>query len=543
LPSEYHTGLSLWDYLVVALYGIGVIAIGAHYSRRQSNLGDYFLGGRKLNPVVVGISTMATLVSTISYLTLPGEIIKHGFGVLWAVTSIVPAYFVIGYLIIPRIMQQEVVSGYQLLEARFGPTIRQAAACLFVLIRIAWVGLVVYTCGVALSAMTGWPLEYLLLGVGIVTTFYTVLGGIQAVVVTDVVQALILFLGAVGVVLFSMWKCSGVTAWWPNLGLPEVKAGLNWSHVPLVSFSMAVRISVIGMILHQFMWWILTASSDQLAIQRYLSTRDAKAARKSFLVNGIANTIVSIFLALTGIALLGFFLSSTRSVPPITDLLPSHASHTVADLTNEAASMSDLQRRAFVLAQGADKVFPWFIAHVLPAGLSGLLLAALFSAAMSSVSSGINSITSVIMVDFPRAFVRFAEDSAKVKAARWLGVGVGLTTTGISFLLQHIRGNFMDVAQKINLFFVAPLGALFFMAFFVKCANKYGGWAAIVSGFLVGLIMAYYGELYSWLTGSEIQATFTYTLAASFLASIAAGYLFSRLLSRFEPLSKKKRSV
>ncbi|MDH7602626.1 MAG: sodium/solute symporter [Armatimonadota bacterium] len=532
MPAEYHTGLSLWDYLVVAAYGLGVIAVGALYSRRQTNLSEYFLGGRKLNPIVVGISTMATLVSTISYLTTPGEIIKNGFGVLWAMVSIVPAYFVVGYIIIPRIMQHRVVSGYQLLEARFGLGIRQAAACLFVLIRIAWVGLVVYTCSVALSAMTGWPLEYLLVGVGLVTTLYTVLGGIRAVVITDVVQAVILFLGAVAVVAFAAWKAHSLWDWLPDLHNPHVKSGLNWPTVPWVSFSMAVRISVFGMILHQFMWWILTASSDQLAIQRYLSTNDAAAARKSFLVNGIANAVVSLFLVLTGIALLGFFLHPARPAPPVADLLSSRAAVALTDFRAGTGGISELQWKARVLAEGGDKVFPWFIAHVLPAGLSGLLLAALFSAAMSSVSSGINSITTVIMVDFHNAFSMFSHDSAKVRAARWLGVVVGLVTTGVSFLLQYIKGNFMDVAQKINLFFVAPLGALFFMAFFVKRANRYGGWAAVLTGFLVGLGMAYYGELYNWFTGMEIRATFTYTLAASFGASMAAGYLISLLFSR-----------
>ncbi len=529
---------------MVLLYGVGVVAVGVFYSRSQRNLNEYFLGGRKLNPILVGISTMATLVSTISYLTTPGEIIKNGFGIIWAMVSIVPAYFVIGYVIIPRIMENRVVSGYQLLEERFGLGVRQAAASLFALIRIAWVGLVVYTCSVALTAMTGWPLEYLLIGVGLVTTLYTVLGGIRAVIITDVVQAIILFLGAVCVVAFAVWKAGSLFGWLPSLHNPEVKAGLNWPKVPWLSFSMAIRISVFGMILHQFMWWILTASSDQLAIQRYLSTRDARNARNSFLVNGIANAVVSVCLVLTGVALLGFFLNPSRPIPPLTDLLPPQAAAGLSELSARAASLPELQWKARVLAEGGDRVFPWFIAHVLPSGLSGLLLAALFSAAMSSVSSGINSITTVIMIDFPRVFARFSADQAKVKAARWLGVVVGFVTTGVSFLLQYIRGNFMDVAQKINLFFVAPLGALFFMAFFMKRANRYGGWAAILSGFVVGLGMAYYGELYNWLTGREIRATFTYTLAASFAASIVVGYAASLLFSRSgSPTKEQIRSA
>ncbi|MGC8861774.1 MAG: sodium:solute symporter family transporter, partial [Armatimonadota bacterium] len=422
MASNFHAGLAIWDYVVVALYGLWMLAIGAYYARRQTSLGEYFLGGRSMNPVIVGISTMATLVSTITYLTTPGEIIKNGFGVLWGMASIVPAFFLVGYLIIPRIMKQDVVSGYQLLEKQFGVGIRRAAAGLFVLTRIAWVGLVIYTCSVALSAMTGWRLESILVATGLVTTAYTVMGGIRAVMITDVAQAVILFIGAVGVVIFAMCRAGSPAGWWPQLSAPEVKAGLNWPHVPWFALQMSVRISVFGMILHQLTWWVLTAGSGQLAIQRYLSTRDARAARNSFLVNGIANTLVSVFLVLAGIALLGFFLSPSQAVPPLADLLPKTKAGEAADLIARVSSAPVLQQKAFVLAQGADKVFPWFIAHILPAGLSGLLLAALFSAAMSSVSSGINSITTILMVDFAHVFSRPQEEAARVRRAKGIGI-------------------------------------------------------------------------------------------------------------------------
>ena len=528
MQSDFHAGLAVWDYLVVALYGLWMLGIGAFFARRQTNLGEYFLGGRSMNPVIVGISTMATLVSTITYLTTPGEIIKNGFGVLWGMVSIVPAFFLVGYLIIPRIMERQVVSGYQLLEKQFGIGIRRAAAGLFVLTRVAWVGLVVYTCSVALSAMTGWRLEPVLIATGLITTVYTVIGGIRAVMITDVVQAFILFAGAVGVVIFAMWHAGSPTGWWPRLSAPEVKAGLNWPHVPWFALHMSVRISVFGMILHQLTWWVLTASSDQLAIQRYLSTRDARAARKSFLVNGIANTLVGTFLALVGIALLGFFLSPSQAVPPLAELLPKNAARQPVAMTAGASAVPALQQKAFVLAQGADKLFPWFIAHVLPAGLSGLLLAALFSAAMSSVSSGINSITTILMVDFGHVFCRQVEETARVAAAKRTGLVIGILTTGVSFLLQYVKGNFMDVAQKVNLFFVAPLGALFIMAFFVRGTNKNGAWASVAAGFAVGVVMAYYGEIYAHITGIEIRSTFTYTLAAALAAGLIVGFLVSR---------------
>lgn len=191
-----HHGLNAWDYAVVAAYALAMLGVGLYYARRQTTLGEYFLGGRRMNWVIVGISTMATLVSTISYLTTPGEIITNGFGILWAWASMVVAFFVIGCLVIPRIMAHDVVSGYHLLEHQFGSGIRRAAAALSAFTRVAWVGLVVYTCSCALSTMTGWPIEGILVAVGIVTTAYTVMGGPRCVLITDVIQAVILFAGA-----------------------------------------------------------------------------------------------------------------------------------------------------------------------------------------------------------------------------------------------------------------------------------------------------------------------------------------------------------
>lgn len=229
-----HGGLTALDYGVVALYFVAVLLVGWHYSRRQTDPGEYFLGGRTQNWIAVGLSVMATLVSTITYLTTPGEIIKNGPGVLWGALSIWMAYPIIGYLVIPRIMAAPIVSGYELLERQFGTGIRRAAALLFVLTRLSWLGLVVFTCIVALSAMTGVPVPLLLVVVGAVTTAYTTMGGFRAVVVTDVMQALILFGGTLAVIFYVMWQSGSVTAWWPDLrGLD-----LGWKPTPVFPTSL-----------------------------------------------------------------------------------------------------------------------------------------------------------------------------------------------------------------------------------------------------------------------------------------------------------------
>ena len=530
--------LTIWDYLVVIAYGVGMLAIGWACSRTQDSTEEYFLGGRGMHWLLIGLSTMATLVSTITYLTTPGELIKNGFGYLWSQAAVFIAFFPIGFIIIPRIMAHRIVSGYQLLEAQFGMGIRRAAAVLFVLTRLAWSGLVIYTCSVALAAMTGWRIEYILVGVGVVTTAYTSAGGIRAVIWTDTSQAVILILGAVIVVVYAMFKAQSFTGWLPDLSVPEARAFLHWPQVPAYPTSItrvvadqSQRITVIGIIVYYVTWWIATASSDQMAIQRYLSTKNAAVARKSFLTNAFANVFLGAVLAGCGLALLGFFMVNLDVLPALNILKPD----VKPDELQHWMSLGVTAKQYYTLTHAADKVFPWFIAHILPPGVSGLLLAALFAAAMSSISSGISSISTVLMVDFEHVFARGLGPDAQVRRAKLMGVFIGAVAIGISFLQKMIQGNFMEVAQKINGFFIAPLAALFIMAFFMKRCNRQGAWVSIVVGFLVAAFISYYTEITTWYHTSylhradyePVYMSFTFILPVALAASLLSAYIVS----------------
>ncbi|MCL6519512.1 MAG: sodium/solute symporter [Armatimonadetes bacterium] len=521
--------LSYWDALVVAIYMLWMLGIGIYYSKRQTDTNEYFLGRRSMNWFIVGISTMATLISTITYLTMPGEVIANGFGVLWSQLSVWLSFFFIGYLVIPKIMEHKITSGYQLLEKQFGMGIRQAAAVLFILTRITWTGLVVYTCSRAVSQMTRWPLESVILAVGIITISYTTMGGIRAVIITDVTQAFILFGGALAVVAFAIYSSGSLTGWWPNFHDPVIAGGLSWPNVKLFSFDLTERITVLGIIFMYIVWWICTASSDQLAIQRYLSTRDARMARRSFLTNAFANTMVASVLAFCGAALVGYFIHNPSTIPAANELLLNAKPGVLDEVVHKMSMMGEVKGKLYLLKRGADDVFPWFIAHVLPTGLSGVLIAALFSAAMSSVSSGVNSITTVIMVDFARIFSRSSDERQRVRKAKLIGIIVGAIAILVSFVQHFIKGNFMEVAQKINGCFIAPMAALFIMAFFIKRINRQGAWAAIFSGFVIGAVVSYYGEISKALTGNEVKVSFMFILPFSLVGAIVAAYLVSLL--------------
>ncbi len=219
--------------------------------------------------------------------------------------SVYISFFFIAYLVIPRVMSYKgLVSGYQLLERQFGMGIRQVAAGLFILTRIAWTGLVVYTCSRAASQMMGVPLPWVIVVIGLITVSYTAIGGIRAVMIADVTQSFILFGGALLVIGFAMVSAHSLTGWWPNFSDPQLKTALDWPHNPWFSWDPTVRITVMGIILMYVVMWICMAGADQMAIQRYLSTKDVKTARKSFLTNAVANSLVTTALALAGVALL-----------------------------------------------------------------------------------------------------------------------------------------------------------------------------------------------------------------------------------------------
>ncbi len=171
----------------------------------------------------------------------------------------------------------------------------------------------------------------------------------------------------------------------------------SWDEQPLFSFDPTTRVTVFGSILYGVLWWVCTAGGDQTAIQRFMATRDAEAARRSFLVNSLAGGAVAVLLVLLGFALLAYYQTDPSRLPP-----------------------------GNTIASHGDTLFPYFISHHLPVGLTGLVMCGLFAAAMSSIDSGINSITAVVTSDLVDRFrSRRLDEKSRVRYARWLALTIG----------------------------------------------------------------------------------------------------------------------
>ena len=481
--------MSFWDYLVLVVYAAAMLAVGRYYATRTQSTDDYLLGGRNMSPLMIGLSLFATLTSTLSYLAMPGEMIENG-PMMFAQTAALPfAAIVVGWALIPFITRLPVTSGYELLEAKLGLVGRMLGSGMFLMLRAVWMASILYATSckfiVPLFELDPKWAPYLAAAMGILTVIYTAEGGLRAVVVTDAMQSIIMFAGAIASVVVIQRQLGGFDAWWPRAWQDHWEMPHFWPRVD-------ARVTFVTAFVNMFVWQVCTAGSDQMAMQRYLATRDAGAARRSVFVHVIAETFIIALMALVGLAVLAYF----RAHP---ELLASGTS----------------------LTAQADTLFPRFIMIGLPAGLTGLVAAAVLSAAMSSLSSGMNSITAVVTTDFIWRFRRTPLDQAgQVKLARLISLAVGAVAIGLSLVVSQIRGNLMDLCIKVVNLLTSPIFVLFFLAMFVPRARPASAVAATVASVSTAVAIAFY-EVFG--------IRFMWAGLASLIVGIIVGTLVSLL--------------
>ena len=481
------------DWAAIALYGVGMLLVGWYYSRRVKTTEDYLLGGRNMRPWAVGLSLFATLLSTLSYVAVPGEIIKHGPMIASGVIASPFVVMVVGWVLIPYIMKLRVTSAYEILQARLGASIRMMGSLIFLTIRLFWMAAIIYaTSSKILLPVLGidesWYPWVCVILVS-VTLAYTSMGGLRAVVFTDVVQTFILVGGALltlGTITVIM---GGVGGWWPTTW-PE-----SWQE-PKFGFETDARVTVGFAFLSVFVWHICTAGSDQMAIQRYLSTPDVRGARRAMFTQIAVDATVMVFIVLLGLSLFAYFHANPHRVP-------------------------DGQ----TIYANADQLFPHFIVFGLPIGISGLVVAGLLATAMSSLSSGVNSSCSVITVDFVDRFRKQRmEETEHVRLAKYISVIVGVIVLVLTAFVSIVPGNLLEVINRVVNLLVSPLFVLFFFAMFVPWATTFGAWVGVTASIVDAVLIAFW-ELFT----GEPGPTFLWIMPTSLVVGAVTGMLASRL--------------
>ena len=483
------------DWIVIAVYVLGMLGVGYYFSRRTKNEEDYMLGGRKMNPIAVGLSLFASLLSVISFMGSPGEIIKNG-PMFWCSLVAYPfAFMFVGWLVIPAIMKQRVTSAYELLEVKLGPSVRVLAALLFLIMRLLWMAVIIYICAqkVVIPIM-GWPENaalWISIAMGIITVIYTSMGGLRAVIFTDVVQTIILFGAAVLSMILINNKLGGISGWWPKEWMA------NWEGFTFCD--MSARVSLVPAFISWFGWYICVCGSDQMAIQRYLATKDVKGARRVFTTCLVADIAIMIFLGILGLGLFAYANNGLLTVDG-------------------------------TVVESADKLFPLFIASCLPAGVTGLVIAGLMAAAMSSLSSGINSSSLVLSNDFVERFSKKElTELQRVKLARFFSFAIGVAVVLMSLVVGKVKGNLFELSFKVINSFVAPLFVPFFMAIFVRRSTEWGTFIGTVVSVLVACAISFWPDI----TGTQ-GLSFMWIIPCS----LAAGVIVSWVLS-FVPIGGK----
>ena len=440
------TDFGLANWVVLVAYLLGMVALGYYFMRRESGADDFFKGGGRIPWWAAGISIYATMLSAITYMAYPAK----AYATDWTyypmlVTILLVSFPVIRYYL-PFFRRLNVTSAYEYLERRFNTATRLMASALFIVFMVARMALVLYLPSLALTAVTGIDLYICIILMAVVTILYCTMGGVEAVVWGDVVQGFILVGGAIFAVAYLVLNTEGGVSGFVDLGVAADKFRLfdwSWDYR-----SATFWVILLGGMANN----LISYTSDQTVIQRYLTTKDERSARQSILMNGAMSVGVSIAFFAIGAGLYTFY----KTHP--------------ADLD-------------FTMAK-ADTIFPFFMMSQLPQGLAGLLIAAIFAATMSTISSNINSVATAFSVDFYRRWKPQATDRQTLSVARRTCLVAGLLGMGIALLMATWEIlSLLDFFQEILGLLSSGLGGLFLMGIFFP---RIGGRAALV-GFVAGV--------------------------------------------------------
>ena len=465
------------NYAILGAYLLAMLGIGPLFARKQKTTEDYFLGGRKMPWLVVGMSMYASLTSAVTFMALPGTAYRENVAFIVVSFASVAVAPVLVALIYPFYHRLRVTTSYKYVTHRFGPRARQAVAGLFILARLGWMGLVIYAPSLALSVVSGIPLGGCLLAMGLLATAYTVLGGLAADVWTDVVQ-FVLMLGGVAWLIFALvHRAPGGAA-----GILAFARDHGHLHVADWSLSLtALSGWVVG--LGYFFQLMQDYGTDQTTVQRMMAIPTSRGVARALFFNAGVD-----FVVIGALLFIGLGLFACQAADPA--LFPEGLS--------------------------GDRLLPTFILRALPDGVSGLLIAALFAAAMSSMDSGISCVSTVIIHDFLRpARKNPATEAHDLRLARILTFAFGAFATALAFYVSRFE-NLIEAYTHIISLFNAPILGLFLLGMLTKRAD-FAGW-------LVGAIVAA-GATHALKTCTPVHFTFFFPL--SLFLTLVIGYAAS----------------
>lgn len=463
------------DYTIIAIYLIGFIAMG-YFFKDNKDSKDYFLGGKSLGWLPLSLSTMATQLSAISFISAPAFVgLKANGGMKWLTFEFAVPLAMIGimFLIIPPLYKSGIVSIYEYLEQRFSKSTRKIISVVFQISRALGTGVMVFTMALIIQAVVGISFHYTLIIISVVTLVYSYQGGMKAVVWGDAIQMIILFAGLIIclIVGYSMLKETGTFTGFDAERLQVIDfdnfgvfSGDEYGFWPMLLGGLFLYLSYYG--------------TDQTQAQRLLSARDEVTIKKLLMANGLLRFPVVLVYCIMGL-IIGYLVSN------IPEFYESIQETTRIHYPGEYAK-SRIK---------PDLMIPVFITNYLPNGLIGILMVGVMSAAMSSLSSTINSLSAVTIEDF------FNSGEKKLSGKKYMIISKGLVVFwgSVCILAAYLFGNsqstVIEMINAISSLFFGPILAAFILAIFFKKVNHIGMNVAIIISVVVNLVFKYLPEL------------------------------------------------
>lgn len=446
------TEITFLDYLVFFIFVGGVALFGcSFYFKSRKSSAAFTKAEGSLPSWVVGMSIFATFVSSISFLGLPGDAFKGNWSPFVFSISIPFATILAAKIFIPLYRGVNSVSAYHYLETKFGYWARCYASICYLLTQVCRIGSILLLLALPINKMFGWDIQTIIIVTGVVTMVYTLLGGIAAVVWTDAIQGIILIVGAV--------VCAGILIF----GMPEGPGQLFQIAAEHNKFSLGS----FGASLSESTFWVLLLYGlftnmnnygiDQNYVQRYMTTKSTKEAVKSTMFGSLLYVPVSLIFVFIGTALFSYYQAQP-------DLLPAGTK--------------------------ADEVFPYFIVHGLPTGITGLVIAAIFSAGMSTVATSINSSATIVLSDFVQHFSKKERNDKKdMKTLYLTSLVVGIVGIIIGILMMQVDG-VLDAWWTLASIFSGGVLGLFLLTLIARKPNRVASITAAVAGMLVVIWIA-----------------------------------------------------
>jgi solute:Na+ symporter, SSS family len=419
---------------VIGLYLVVLLGLGLYFSRRQTTTESYFVARRSVPGWAMGISLLATIITSVTFVAYPGAAYAGDWSLMMPGVMILVVPVVAGFVIVPFYRHAVGMSAFEYFGERFGRPVRVYSALMFGIGHLAKMGFVFYLLALTVNSITGWSVGSLLLLAGVVAVLYALVGGLEAVIWADVLQAILLGCGVLVAVGYLLFLPPGGPSHALSVAWDAHKFGLGSTAITLRSPGLLV------LLIYGTFFYLQKYTADQSFVQRYLSAKSDRAALRGILLGaGLCLPVWSLFM------LIGTLLWSYYRITG--EHLPGYVTK-------------------------GDQVFPYFFSTHLPPGVAGLFLAALFGAAMAMLASDLNCLAMIIVEDGYRLARPKSDDARQLRVGRYAVVAAGGVALGVAWTLAHSAGTALALYYGVLSVVAGGLAGLFLLAFLCNAATR-----------------------------------------------------------------------